>query len=201
MVETYRMPPPSRNGGVAGRFPLDPKDRAQIVRGIEHLLGAGTGEDAAPRQLRSAVWLSIVRDVAAPLVAEDRLRALTQSVRGEWPAGVMSAGHRLLVRRTSQAVCTAIAEAEHARPSGARTMLAELPDDPGAPLGPAERRRIAARLLAAVYGGDPSAAELADADGAFARIRATTGGWSDAWIGLCTAHLAGPRLLYAGADP
>lgn len=203
MVEGYRMPPPAHDGPVEKRFPLPAEQREVFLEQVTRMLGPAADPVAYTRHLSFDHWLAIVNDVAAPVLPDDGADEVIHAAMGALkPVGVLEARgrikphDRLVVESVSVAVCRAIAKAEAARPAAARRLMVGLPADDASAAPADATRQIVETLHRAVYQETPAADDL-DADvRLLAAVRAASPSWPEAWVGLCTAFLSSPRVLY-----
>src|SRR5439155_17950920 len=70
-LQSQTMPPRTQRT-VAGRFPLDPALRSQLVSGIEEILGTAADRAPRPRFLSPRAWRAIVASAFASAVGERR---------------------------------------------------------------------------------------------------------------------------------
>jgi len=203
MVEGYRMPPPAHDGPVEKRFPLPAEQREVFMEAVARMLGPAADPVVYTRHLSFDHWLAIVTDVAAPVLPGDEADEVVHAAMGALkPVGVLEATGRikpadqLVVERVSLAMCRAIAKAEGARPAAARRLMVGLPANDAAALPAGATRVLVETLYRAVYQESPAADDLEADVRVLAAVRAASPSWSEAWVGLCTAFLSSPRVLY-----
>jgi len=183
-VAAQAMPPPDTKT-VAGRFPLDPATRLELV-GLLEDLAAGDSEFApAARFISAATWAKAVnRFVGATLPAKD-LEPVLGRVADEMTSTTgrmrrMSAVMQLAIDRGSVAVCEKLAAVPGVVPASREARAAAIDGFEKRLFGEAKPRAVA--RSAALY--EQLAARYPDA--------------KRAWTIVCTTYLSGPRLLYGG---
>jgi hypothetical protein len=195
MVESSRMPPPAKSGSIEKRFPLDPAVRHQLLDGVSRILGAMIDVQPRVRHISNDVWLSILTEVASPIVAQDKLSPIIASAKGPWPPSEIPAVMQVKIDVTSQAVCDAMADAELTRAPKARTLLGALSGQTKSQPSAKEAQQLATALHRATFGVDPTGRELQERVALLSKV-AKTSGRREGWLALCSAELSGPQLLY-----
>ncbi|HKE18375.1 MAG TPA: hypothetical protein VKB80_26035 [Kofleriaceae bacterium] len=195
-VKSGRMPPADRRS-IAGRFPLDPEPRADLVAGIESMLGASVDPEPPARFLAPQTWAALAIGLAAPVLGDAAAKEMVVPVVDQAPSRDgrlrgMSSALQIRIDRASQDLCRGIAGAERALAPDRRTLF---------PRGtaPAELSASVGALEARLFGGASSAAVRRGVD-LHRRLLRRTRDPSRAWIALCTIYLSGPRLWFGPYD-
>src|SRR5262249_55251105 len=63
MVEASRMPPAKRTGSIESRFPMDSNIRAELIEGVEQILGPAADLFVDPPRISAEAFAQTVRDV------------------------------------------------------------------------------------------------------------------------------------------
>lgn len=195
-VKSGRMPPADRRS-IAGRFPLDPEPRADLVAGIESMLGDAVDPEPPARFLGPQTWAALAIGLAAPVLGDAAAKSLVVPVLDQAPSRDgrlrgMSTALQVRIDRASRDLCLGIASAERALAPARRTLF---------PRGtaPAELAASVAALEARLFGGASIAAVQRGVD-LHRRLLLRTRDPSRAWIALCTIYLSGPRLWFGPYD-
>lgn len=190
-VNDSSMPPrKEQDKSLKERFPIDPQERKAFLASVGKMLGPALDAPVPPRRIAHGVWLSVVKNVAVPSLGPDAVAAVLDKLPitlSKVPPRGLPPPYVLALERVSESICRNVALADDkARRYGiaAGDWSKEAKD------------KAVGTLMAAVYGKTPSAADLASEVGQLDELKAATGDWREAWIGLCSTQLSGPRLLF-----
>lgn len=183
-VAAQAMPPPDTKT-VAGRFPLDPAARLELV-GLLEDLAAGDSEFApAARFISAATWAKAVgRFTGSTLAAKDldpvlgRVADEVTSTTGRMRR--MAAVMQLAIDRASATVCDKMSAVAGVVPASR------------------EARAAAVEAFEKRLFGDARPHAVARGTALYERLAARYPDAKRAWTILCTTYLSGPRLLYGG---
>jgi hypothetical protein len=200
MLESYRMPPPAKagTGEIGARFPISPRDRVQLIKGISAVLGPALDPPQLPLHMSLKLWRSIVTELTSPFVPAEALApifALTEGNMGEEDTRMLPYT-QVLLDQMSARVCTALSKAELARSTPARKLIPSLPTCPPTTCGPTWDRLVRP-LFHVVFAADPTSRDIEEGRRMLIEMHRLNRDAKRDWVGLCTHYLSSPRLLYA----
>lgn len=193
-VSDSSMPPPRVDDAIADRFPLDPGERRGLVGALTKMLGGTGAPPLPPRRMPHAVWVSIVRAFAEPSIGKDKVTAsldpllARQGFFGKLPPRGLPPPYVLALEQVSEAVCRDVAAADETAKRYGVT---------GGDWNADAKTASVTKLMTAVYGTAPTSADLQTEVGVLDNFHQATGDWREAWVGLCSTELSGPRLFFA----
>jgi hypothetical protein len=194
MLESSKMPPPIRTGSFEKRFPLDPAVRGEMIDAVAALLGASADAPPSALHIKNAYWLDTVRELAAPILSPEKLKqVLNAKIVTFYPP--MTPIYLVRLDTVSANVCSALAEAESSRSAAERTLMATLPTSMER-LSTQRANRVVGALFTAVFGEQPTAADLTRGRELLTDLKRDTPSWAVAWTGLCASYLSGAKLQF-----
>jgi len=183
-VAAQAMPPPDSKT-VAGRFPLDPATRLELVGLLEDLAGGDSEFAPAARFISAATWAKAVGRFVGTTLAAKELDPVVGRVADEMTSTTgrlrrMSVVMQLAIDRASAAVCEKMAAA------------------PGVVPASRDARAAAVEAYEKRLFGDARPKAVARGVALYERLAARYPDARRAWTIVCTSYLSGPRLLYGG---
>jgi hypothetical protein len=200
-VKSGRMPPTSAESP----FPLDHEVRAKLAA-IAAAIGTAP-RTAHPRAViyPSMTWIGIVHEVADPFLGGPEVDRVVLRYRGgigglrddadpsPTPVPMLAPLAQVNMNLISYGVCKKMVSIDESASADGRRLLRGGADGP-----PYDSVAIAFHQL--IYGERPTAYDLTNERALLRSVHAQTGSLADAAVALCTAALAGPRIMVANAD-